>query len=381
MLWRALKHVANGFYIDVGANDPDVESVTKVFYERGWHGINVEPLPSHHADLVRARVRDINVLAALGHSEGIIDLWECQIRGWATASPDVAARHEAAGYPGVLHQVQLTTLTSLCKKFSVNTVHFLKIDAEGLEKEVICGMDFTRYRPWILVVEATVPNSSEENYWAWEPIVLSARYTFAYSDGLNRFYVAEEHAAELLPSFKYPPNVFDGFKLIGQLQAESKAQQAESKAQQAESKAQQAEAKAQQAEAKAQQAEAASTNALMQLQAVYASTSWRITAPLRAVSSLVKKWSPKAFKSAVRECLKRAAKYVNSQPKLRKAALEILNRFPAVKYRLARIVNGVPQWPAVTPSVPVELAHLSPHARRVYADLKAALGRRRGERH
>ena len=28
MLWRALKHIEHGFYVDVGANDPDVHSVT-----------------------------------------------------------------------------------------------------------------------------------------------------------------------------------------------------------------------------------------------------------------------------------------------------------------------------------------------------------------
>jgi len=45
MLWRALKHVERGFYIDVGACSPDQHSVTRAFYEKGWHGINVEPNP------------------------------------------------------------------------------------------------------------------------------------------------------------------------------------------------------------------------------------------------------------------------------------------------------------------------------------------------
>lgn len=53
MLWRALKHIANGFYIDVGAAWPDKHSVTKAFYDRGWRGINIEPNPVHHASLVK----------------------------------------------------------------------------------------------------------------------------------------------------------------------------------------------------------------------------------------------------------------------------------------------------------------------------------------
>ena len=153
-------------------------------------------------------------------------------------------------------------------------------------------------------------------------------------------------------------------------------QQAEDKAQQAEDKAQQAEDKAQQAEDKAQQAEAASTQALMQLQAVYTSTSWRFTAPLRAASSFVRKFSPKRLKPVIEQFLKHAALYVNRRPQLRKATIGVLNRFPAVKYRLVSVVNGAYQAPATPPSVPLELAHLSPHARRIHADLKAALARR-----
>ena len=43
LLRREFPDCTNGFYIDVGANDPVWDSVTKHFYDRGWHGINIEP--------------------------------------------------------------------------------------------------------------------------------------------------------------------------------------------------------------------------------------------------------------------------------------------------------------------------------------------------
>jgi O-antigen chain-terminating bifunctional methyltransferase/kinase len=70
-------------------------------------------------------------------------------------------------------------------------------------------------------------------------------------------------------------------------QAGAKAQQAEAQAQQAGAKAQQAEVKAQQVEVKAQQANAESQHALAQLNAIYGSTSWRITAPMRASRTIL----------------------------------------------------------------------------------------------
>ena len=43
MLYRILKRVEAGFYIDVGAQHPVLDSVNKAFYDRGWRGINIEP--------------------------------------------------------------------------------------------------------------------------------------------------------------------------------------------------------------------------------------------------------------------------------------------------------------------------------------------------
>ena len=41
LLARCFEAQATGFYVDVGAEDPDIGSVTRHFYERGWRGLNV----------------------------------------------------------------------------------------------------------------------------------------------------------------------------------------------------------------------------------------------------------------------------------------------------------------------------------------------------
>ena len=43
ILFTIVSDIKNGFYIDVGAYDPNIVSVTKAFYLRGWNGINIEP--------------------------------------------------------------------------------------------------------------------------------------------------------------------------------------------------------------------------------------------------------------------------------------------------------------------------------------------------
>ncbi|MBD8595458.1 FkbM family methyltransferase [Pseudomonas sp. CFBP 8758] len=216
MLWRALgEKVSNGFYIDVGANDPVVDSITKYFYDNGWRGINVEPLEKHWTDLCIDRPNDINLCVAVGDHPGELTLWDFDVRGWGTADSSVADNHNLNGHAGISQVVPVTTLKDICLAYAPAEIHFLKVDVEGLETSVLKGADFEVFRPWIVIVESTLPNSREQSHEEWENILLDARYEFRYFDGLNRFYVASEHP-ELNTAFELPPNVFDEFKLYGE---------------------------------------------------------------------------------------------------------------------------------------------------------------------
>jgi FkbM family methyltransferase len=213
MLWRALKHVQNGVYVDVGAQHPVVDSVSKAFYEHGWRGIHIEPVPAY-AELLRKDRPDEMVLeVALADDEGVLELNIIPNTGLSTAVDEYAQLHRIErGYVPQRIQVPVLTLKTATKSLMGKDVHWLKIDVEGLEEKVLKGWDSQILRPWIMVVEATIPNSPETEYVSWEPILTAADYQFVYFDGLNRFYVAKEHA-ELIEAFSCPPNVFDDIEI------------------------------------------------------------------------------------------------------------------------------------------------------------------------
>jgi FkbM family methyltransferase len=216
MLWRALGHVPNGVYVDVGAQHPRIDSVSRAFYERGWRGVHVEPVPAF-AQLLREDRPDETVLqVALGEREGVLDLNVFADTGLSTAIPGYAERHQAErGYAVERIQTPVLTLKSALERLAGKDVHWLKIDVEGFEEQVLRGWDSASLRPWILVVEATVPNSTETDHDKWEHLVIAAGYRYVYFDGLNRFYIANEHP-ELAAAFSAPPNIFDAVEVSGQ---------------------------------------------------------------------------------------------------------------------------------------------------------------------
>ena len=212
MLWRCFGQLKSGFYIDIGADDPVSDSVTKSFYENGWSGINIDPSENSFTKLESDRKRDTNIQVAVDSTKGAIDFWNVPGTGLSTAIKKFADQHKSAGFEVNHVSVKTRTLKDICEEFVRGPINFMKIDVEGFEKQVLLGADFEKFRPMVILVESTEPNSQVENYSEWKHILEENDYKFCYGDGLNRFYLSKE-SAHLAVHFKYPPNVFDEFVL------------------------------------------------------------------------------------------------------------------------------------------------------------------------
>ena len=175
-----------GFWIDVGANDPVVDSVTKYFSLRGWRGVNVEPVWACFDRLVRDRPRDVNIHAAVGETAGTLTLRHVATHdALSTFDPRLAQMYVDDGHDVVDEIVPVRTLASVWDEHAPETVHFLKIDVEGHEAAVVAGADFARHRPWVVMIEATYPE-------LWRPHLEAAGYRFTLDDGINFVFVAGE---------------------------------------------------------------------------------------------------------------------------------------------------------------------------------------------
>lgn len=230
LLWRALQGIQAGFYIDVGAYHPVADSVTQAFYERGWSGINIEPVPACAANFPPARPRDINLAVAVSDQCGSRVIYEAPGTGLSTFDLPGLEQHRARGLPVLEYPVPTLTLASICRKYVRGEVHFLKIDAENSEEAVLRGADLQTSRPWIILIESTLPNSSETTHPGWEHFLLGADYEFLFFDGINRYYSSAEKAGVMRPHFDRPANPVDGYRSFREIELDQQCRRATAQA-------------------------------------------------------------------------------------------------------------------------------------------------------
>lgn len=210
-LWRLFGDVGDGFYVDVGASSPTDGSLTKLFYDHGWSGINVASGPAFE-ELAALRPRDVNIRAVVGPDDGPEVSPHASHPDPGLSSLDRTSLLDRDGISALVGTVApRRRLDSLLETHAEGrTMHFLKIDVEGAERDVLASSDWLRHRPIVVVVEAVAPLHTVPTHAEWEPILLEARYRFAAFDGINRFYIVEEQA-DLAEQLAYPISTLDGF--------------------------------------------------------------------------------------------------------------------------------------------------------------------------
>lgn len=426
MLWRALKHVPAGRYVDIGAQHPIYDSVSKGFYEQGWRGIHVEPVPTYAEQLRADRPDELVLQLALSDTEGVLPLYVIPDTGLSTGDKALAEKHKLEhNYNYNQIEVPMITMKAALASSVGQQIHWMKIDVEGFEEDVLRGWDSTVIRPWIIVVEVVVPLSTEVRQAGPDQLLVDAGYRFAYFDGLNRFYVAQEHP-ELLPAFSAPPNVFDDIDLSGfgagwcrglvarnrelaervaafeqeldrvktdaaerirqaearmlstsrnLTAAEKRAARAERRAASANLRAANAETesttvrgeltglrtRADESDARVARAETQAETAARDLYYVRASNSWRVTAPIRFMST------------AVRSVVRGAGSGVSRHPRLKGALVKLIDKSPPLRRKLETMLAPPPEASNATVAPPLDLKELSPRAQEIYRQMKLAM--------
>ena len=215
LLWRALRDIGSGFYIDIGAQHPVIDSVSNGFYERGWRGISIEPSAQYAHLLREARPDEQVIQAAVAANSGVARFFQIADTGLSTCVEAIAEAHAVSGWHAESIAVPTMTLDAVFSIAQREVVHWLKIDVEGLETQVLEGWRDSLVRPWIVLVEVLSPLGAANLPIAWEHLLLDKGYELAHFDGLNHFYVSETKSV-LKAHFGHGPSLWDGFQLTAE---------------------------------------------------------------------------------------------------------------------------------------------------------------------
>ncbi|MEI6258090.1 MAG: FkbM family methyltransferase, partial [Planctomycetota bacterium] len=194
MLLRIFGHKKHGTWIDVGANHPSHDSVTRNFYELGWRGINVEPIEEMHRLLAASRPEDVNLCCGVSERSGEMTFHRDESHlDWSTFDSNAARQYEAGGHMMREIRIPVTTLAEICRRHLLpgQDLDFLKLDVEGHELAVLAGHDFSSWRPTVIVAEVQPEKAVE-----MDKLLGGHGYIRRWFDGGNNWYVdsRQEHA-------------------------------------------------------------------------------------------------------------------------------------------------------------------------------------------
>ena len=148
-----------GRFIDVGAFHPFKYSNTMLLSQLGWRGINVDCDPVKIARFEKLRPQDQNICAAVAEKPRDMVYLEYSAKGPTNRIADPGEKELLSGIgekPLKATPIRMTTLTHIIEQsvFRGQHFHYLNVDCEGQDLSVLKGLDFSRYSPELISVEA-----------------------------------------------------------------------------------------------------------------------------------------------------------------------------------------------------------------------------------
>jgi FkbM family methyltransferase len=164
--------VCEDWVIDVGANDGVAFSNSLAFVRRGWHSVLIEPAPAVFRKLVanHGHLKNVTCLeVACCENAGETDLYIGSDGEEGFLSTLSKANNEWFDKTRTSQSVEVKTdtLTNILANQKVpGRPGILLVDCEGMDYEVLLGLDLVRFRPTIIVTEE----------YEWEPSKHAAKY-------------------------------------------------------------------------------------------------------------------------------------------------------------------------------------------------------------
>lgn len=186
-----------GFYVDVGANDPVLDSQSQHLEAVGWTGLLVEPDPDC-CDLLRDSRTGVVIQMACSSPENAGKKMLLHRAGPHSTLEDKPIALGAVVRSTVA--VQCETLDTILQNHHTPVgFDLLSIDIEGHELTALTGFNFGKWRPQLVLIEDHVTHLDKHR------LMKRNAYQLLMRTGLNSWYVpvSDPYSFSLRARFEY----------------------------------------------------------------------------------------------------------------------------------------------------------------------------------
>ena len=171
---------ARGYFVEVGANQPEGLSQTFELEQKGWTGVLIEPQPALAEELKRRRSAKVYAEACSSRRNSGARLTLHLAGGHSSFSEKL---NTAEIKPHGAIEVSVRTLDQILVDADIPCIDFISIDVEGHELDVLDGFDLARWRPRLILIEDLLLNLRLHRY------ITRRSYRWLRRTGINNWYV------------------------------------------------------------------------------------------------------------------------------------------------------------------------------------------------
>jgi len=181
-------------YLDIGAHNPTYLSNTYFFYQRGCHGVCIEPDPNLCDKIRNKRSRDTCLNVGVGFSsEANADFYVMTTKTLNTFSEEEAKRYQSYETQKIekVLKIPLIPVNEIIRNNFKSCPNLVSLDVEGLDLNILKSFDFTNYRPEIFCIETLtyVEDKSETKITEINDLLSSKDYMVYADTYINTIFV------------------------------------------------------------------------------------------------------------------------------------------------------------------------------------------------
>nr|MBL0717066.1 tetratricopeptide repeat protein [Desulfobacterales bacterium] len=189
-----LSHKRHGFYVNIGENDPDATNNSKLFYNRGWHGINIETEPIPFARLCARRERDLNLNIGIEPDAGTMTFYRMSAENLSSFNKQAATQAGKVYGEGLIPE-QPPPALGLVDIFESQlrgmTIDFMSIDAKDYDLNLLKSNDWNRFRPSLMIVKNNVKGDTIIQF------LQQHDYIMVFDNRTNGIFISKEFSTAL----------------------------------------------------------------------------------------------------------------------------------------------------------------------------------------